>query len=604
MTSITVQDGQIVLRDGAVGTGQACCCGCAACPYCSSGCVQVVLSDWSGSASGCDCADINGTYLLSRGAGAAPTATVTVTDSTGSGAVIQVTLAFNPATGTYFVASTTVVSAGDDYSSEASATVNIFGGTVECDKNPQLTLERENVEPTTDFFLDVNDAFGGAGDALTVVWAPENTTPGSETWKVGSVAVLNGGTGFDLWQAVSIPSSLINDPIRPVDSGQSSIIGFTSVDRAEPVIASFSVVDTNGNPSGGSGASFSVAWEIDDVVTDFLDSVQPGADNRFWRVASAAVISGGSGYAAGDRVRYALSGRHVDYSMANSADADYELAGLTVVAGEVTAVDFSLGSGPNLAKSNGTIQSVVITQPGEWYQQSGITGVIIDNPGSIVASGGSVDLPEGALPGCAYTRCEEITCGEETACVSVSLVATDESHVLTVAVNGETVASASKPSAESSCSSIEFSSEDFTAGACTPGSASVSSAACDTGPQDDACCEEPCSGPCDEENPCPEGCVCVDGECAQVCVVGEVACPEGFVCCQQLIEITQENVAVYEFACFDLFAGPIGKCCYNFGNNCVETTRGDCFCSFDGLRGVEVFWTEGLCADGCANPLP
>jgi len=119
-----------------------------------------------------------------------------------------------------------------------------------------------------------------------------------------------------------------------------------------------------------------------------------------------------------------------------------------------------------------------------------------------------------------------------------------------------------------------------------------------------ACCCKKCEGPCDEENPCPEGCLCVDGECAQVCVVGEVACPEGFVCCQQLIEITQENVAVYEFACFDLFAGPIGKCCYNFGNNCVETTRGDCFCSFDGLRGVEVFWTEGLCVDGCSNPLP
>jgi hypothetical protein len=25
---------------------------------------------------------------------------------------------------------------------------------------------------------------------------------------------------------------------------------------------------------------------------------------------------------------------------------------------------------------------------------------------------------------------------------------------------------------------------------------------------DDCCCLPPCSGPCDEENPCPEGCVC------------------------------------------------------------------------------------------------
>lgn len=28
-----------------------------------------------------------------------------------------------------------------------------------------------------------------------------------------------------------------------------------------------------------------------------------------------------------------------------------------------------------------------------------------------------------------------------------------------------------------------------------------------------ACCCKKCEGPCDEENPCPEGCVCVDGQC-------------------------------------------------------------------------------------------
>jgi hypothetical protein len=491
VTRITLQDGKIVLRDGKVGTEEACCCGCAACPYCSASCLEIVLSGWSGSVSGCDCADINGTYLLSRGTGVAPTATVTVTDSTGSGAVIQATLAFNPATGTFFVTSATVISAGDDYSSEASAAVSLVGGTVECDKNPQLTLERENVEPTTDFFLDVDDALGGAGDALTVVWAPENTTPGSETWKVDSVTVSNGGTGFDLWQTVRIPSSLINDPILPIDSTQSSLIGFTSVDRAVPVIASFSVVDAFGNPSGGSGASFSVVWEIDDTTTDFLDSVQPGADNRFWRIVSVTVLNGGSGYAAGDVVRYTLNGRHVDTGMANSAAADYVLDGLGVSGGEfVVPTAYPLGAGPTLAKSNGTIQSVVITQPGEWYQQSGITGVIIDNPGSIVASGGSVDLPEGALPGCAYTRCEQITCGEQEVCLSVSLVATEDSYILNVAINGEAVASASKSSEDASCDSIEFTSEDFEGPSCSPGTASVSAVACDTGPPEEACCDE------------------------------------------------------------------------------------------------------------------
>ena len=36
-----------------------------------------------------------------------------------------------------------------------------------------------------------------------------------------------------------------------------------------------------------------------------------------------------------------------------------------------------------------------------------------------------------------------------------------------------------------------------------------------------ACCCNKCSGPCDEENPCPEGCACVDGECVACCTVGD-----------------------------------------------------------------------------------
>ena len=33
-----------------------------------------------------------------------------------------------------------------------------------------------------------------------------------------------------------------------------------------------------------------------------------------------------------------------------------------------------------------------------------------------------------------------------------------------------------------------------------------------------ACCCGGCSGPCDEENPCPEGCACVYGECEPACL--------------------------------------------------------------------------------------
>lgn len=52
MTSITFQDGKVVMRDGKVGTEQGCCCGCS-CPECNDG-VSIELNDGPSSSSGCD----------------------------------------------------------------------------------------------------------------------------------------------------------------------------------------------------------------------------------------------------------------------------------------------------------------------------------------------------------------------------------------------------------------------------------------------------------------------------------------------------------------------------------------------------------------------
>jgi hypothetical protein len=46
---------------------------------------------------------------------------------------------------------------------------------------------------------------------------------------------------------------------------------------------------------------------------------------------------------------------------------------------------------------------------------------------------------------------------------------------------------------------------------------------------DNCCCAPPCSGACDEENPCPEGCECVDGECVAVAL--GTCCEQGCVEC-------------------------------------------------------------------------
>jgi hypothetical protein len=45
---------------------------------------------------------------------------------------------------------------------------------------------------------------------------------------------------------------------------------------------------------------------------------------------------------------------------------------------------------------------------------------------------------------------------------------------------------------------------------------------------EECCCveEPPCSGPCDAETPCPEGCECVDGECVALGTCCQQGCTE------------------------------------------------------------------------------
>jgi hypothetical protein len=54
---------------------------------------------------------------------------------------------------------------------------------------------------------------------------------------------------------------------------------------------------------------------------------------------------------------------------------------------------------------------------------------------------------------------------------------------------------------------------------------------------DQCCCDNQCSGACDEENPCPAGCKCCDGECKpeDTCCGAcdeDNPCPEGCYCCE------------------------------------------------------------------------
>lgn len=61
MTLITFQDGVAVMRDGKVGTEQACCCedGCAPCPDLESLCISITLTDYNGNVYTANEADVS-----------------------------------------------------------------------------------------------------------------------------------------------------------------------------------------------------------------------------------------------------------------------------------------------------------------------------------------------------------------------------------------------------------------------------------------------------------------------------------------------------------------------------------------------------------------
>lgn len=88
-----------------------------------------------------------------------------------------------------------------------------------------------------------------------------------------------------------------------------------------------------------------------------------------------------------------------------------------------------------------------------------------------------------------------------------------------------------------------------------------------------ACCCNKCSGPCDGETPCPEGCACVDGACVAdsgacclpdgTCVDGVNECPPQCVCEYRVGEATYDEAT-------DSFVCPEGQ--REEGTFCFEST--------------------------------
>lgn len=484
MTLITLQDGEVVLRAGRVGTEQACCCQCEPCALCSAPCLSVTFAGFGGDEEPCDeCNHLDGTYVLTRGEGYQPEISLSVKAKTGSGAVLTPTIGYDNADGSYSITGVTIDKAGTCYSPDASVVVKILGGFVACGDDPLFAVTVDREEPLLDLSdIDDNIPPAGTGAVLTPVYVPAVTTPGAETWSIDSVTVTSSGSDYDQLATVFVKTKGCTVTVSPASLRVRTVATIPVQD------ATF--IETK----AGSGATVSVTWSPRSLPSFPAPGHLDGIPH--WDPVVSA--SGGTGYAVNDNVKVTLSAEH--YSGSGSLS---QRAGSWIVGG-VTAVD---GSGAitgvsSIAfpyyRSDGSIDSVEVLDGGEYYTPGGIESVEVLNPGTI--------WPNEA---CRYTLCEptECTYGEppETKCRKIEMLAASDGYHLTVSLSPDdsVVYEASLPPEGNKCTSLEFTTAAITSSACgTNGTVTVTGETCSGPPAEDSCCTPdrcPPMGLC----PCP-----------------------------------------------------------------------------------------------------
>lgn len=506
MTKIAIQGGKVVLRDGKVGTGTDCCCeDCdPPCRRCEAACLTATFADFSGEVGDCDCADLNGTYLLTRGIGRRPRVRVRVIDADGVDAVITVTLDFDTTNGTYFVDTATLVKAGVNYSPDATVELTVLDGIIACNDPPILTLQFGRIAPPQPpaiaFETDVTQ---GGGAQFTADWQPVSTTAGAETWGINALTVVTGGRGYK-------DRDFLRIVLRTNKEAEYEVAAFEGViviDHAEPVLDDFQI-DT----VGGAGATFNHTWDINQDIFDLLDPL--GVDGRYWYMDSLTIANGGTGYEVGDTITYTLSGRHDTWQ-----DAEGPFFVATVLTVDVDGAITSLAFDPpedSHFKTIGEIQSVVIEADGEYFRYDSLEGVTVTAGGTIWPTGGADDSP------CVYSLCQEVLCGEETKCRKITLDIQQNTRTLTVTHDDTVIASAELPAEGNPCDDMTFTSEDASEGGCEFGTVAIS--------------EGTCTGPPAEEVCCPaEACVdtCADPQAAMALWADGMACSPADIACNE-----------------------------------------------------------------------
>lgn len=329
MTLLTVQNGALVLRGTALGTGQGCCCGPSgeSCQYLacvtfewnleyrsyadpdtwipSSGTATIRCADESRplitlSLSSCfgsgatgtvtapvgyeraDMGPITSAGVETMGSGYAKLARVapTLTVSGGSGAGLTVTptaTSTNDSCGipTWSITAVTF-SGGTGYENGEALTVTTKAGdttkagavlTVQTDPRSQPTLTAS--------------VSGGTGATLTPTLASNGGSP--QTWGVASVSVSGSTSGYTDGASV----------VFGYGSGvteQAAAVATIKTARATPTITA--------SVSGGTGATLTI---------NLSQSPTTPSDTALWHVDSVTVADGGTGYADGDAVTFTVT---------------------------------------------------------------------------------------------------------------------------------------------------------------------------------------------------------------------------------------------------------------------------------------------------------
>lgn len=250
-------------------------------------------------------------------------------------------------------------------------------------------------------------SFGNVGDTpatVSINLTSFSDECGCPLWGVESITVLDGGSGFPQSDLVSIVPSVGDTEIEPA-------VGVLRAPRQQPVI--------NAAATAGTGATFTVSvqasstaimaetWAISEVSLtgatsgyqnndklifsgDYLATVEE-ADVRLRTVLSEPVVSVAVSSGSGSGATLVA-----DFASNKNQPETWSLSGCTVVAGgagyaQSDAIVVSLVSGTQLSSASGQVSkvdndgailSVAISDPGEYFLDTGqIESVVVNSGG-------------------------------------------------------------------------------------------------------------------------------------------------------------------------------------------------------------------------------